>query len=106
MTSSRCSRRSDNVDWQLAYFARYSDLHFTPDPIGDLVFNGVASNVQRQSFVNGVQGDGSYRFNDINTLRAGFFMSGEQRRTQTHPRSQCSSCQRAARSQRHPHRRV
>jgi outer membrane receptor protein involved in Fe transport len=71
-------KKTDNVDWQLAYFARYSDLHFTPDTIGDLAFNGVASNVQRQSFVNGVQGDGSYRFNDVNTLRGGFFVSGEQ----------------------------
>ena len=42
-------QKSDSVDWQLAYFARYSDLHFTPDELGDLVFNGVASNVQRQS---------------------------------------------------------
>ena len=58
---------------QLAYFARYSDLHFTPDTIGDLAFNGVASNVQRQSFVNGVQGDGSYRFNDINTSAGWLF---------------------------------
>ena len=71
-------KKTDNVDLQLAYFARYSDLHFTPDAIGDLAFNGVASNVQRQSLVNGVQGDGSYRFNEINTLRAGFFISGEQ----------------------------
>ena len=50
----------------------------TPDAIGDLVFNGVASNVQRQSFVNGVQGDGSYRLDPAHTLRAGFFLSAEQ----------------------------
>lgn len=71
-------QKSESIDWQLAYFARYSDLHFTPDELGDLVFNGVASNVQRQSFVNGVQGDGSYKVNDTHTLRAGFFVSGEQ----------------------------
>ena len=71
-------KKTDNADVQLAYFARYSDLHFTPDILGDLEFNGVSSNVQRQSLVNGVQGDGSYRFNDINTVRAGFFVSGEQ----------------------------
>jgi len=71
-------KKVDNVDWQLAYFARYSDLHFAPDTLGDLAFNGVASNVQRQSLVNGIQGDGSYRFNDANTLRGGFYMSGEQ----------------------------
>jgi len=70
--------KADNVDVQLAYFARYSDLHFTPDFLGDLFFNGVASDVQRQSFVNGVQGDGSYKVNETHTLRAGFFISGEQ----------------------------
>ena len=71
-------KKSDNVDWQLAYYSRYSDLHFTPDPLGDLVFNGVASNVQRQSFANGLQGDGSYRLNDLHTLRAGFVVNAEQ----------------------------
>ncbi len=71
-------KKVDNVDWQLAYFSRYSDLHFTPDEVGDLAFNGVASNVQRQSLVNGVQGDESYRLNDAHTLRGGFYASGEQ----------------------------
>ena len=71
-------KKGDGVDWQLAYFARYSDLHFNPDQLGDLVFNGVASDVQRQSLVNGVQADGSYRMNAASTLRAGFFASGEQ----------------------------
>ena len=32
-----------------------------PDPIGDLVFNGVASDVYRQSFVNGIQEDTAWR---------------------------------------------
>ncbi len=71
-------KKVDNVDWQLAYFSRYSDLHFTPDTLGDLAFNGVASNVQRQSLVNGVQGDGSYRLDSVHTLRGGFYASGEQ----------------------------
>ena len=35
----------------------YSSLRFDPDPIGDLVFNGVAATVVRTSFLNGVQGD-------------------------------------------------
>jgi outer membrane receptor protein involved in Fe transport len=71
-------RKLGDTDLQLAYFARYSDLHFTPDKVGDIIFNGVASNVERRSFVNGVQGDGSYRFNDANTLRSGFYVSGER----------------------------
>jgi len=71
-------RKLVDTDFQLAYFSRYSDLHFTPDKVGDIIFNGVASNVERRSFVNGVQGDGSYRLNDANTLRSGFYASGER----------------------------
>ncbi|MBS0234907.1 MAG: TonB-dependent receptor [Proteobacteria bacterium] len=71
-------RKIENGDYQIAYFSRYSDLHFNPDDVGDLVFNGIASDVQRRSFLNGIQGDGSYRFNAYNTLRAGFTVSAEQ----------------------------
>ena len=38
----------------------------------------MASNVQRQSFANGLQGDGSYRLNDLHTLRTGFVVNAEQ----------------------------
>jgi opacity protein-like surface antigen len=69
-----------NLDMQLAYYNRYSDLHFVPDPVGDLLFNGVASDVFRSSFLNGISGDGAYRLNDAHTIRAGFFAQGEQTR--------------------------
>ena len=42
------------------------------------MINGVASNVTRQSYTNGIQADGSYRINPANTIRTGFFVSGEQ----------------------------
>ena len=69
--------RTGDANMQLAYFARYSDLHFFPDEVGDIIFNGVASNVERRSFLNGVQGDGSYTFSAANTLRSGFYVSAE-----------------------------
>lgn len=71
-------RKIENGDYQIAYFSRYSDLHFKPDDTGDLFFNGIASDVQRRSFLNGLQADGSYRLNAYNTLRAGFTVSAEQ----------------------------
>lgn len=67
-----------NFDTQLSFFSRYAEIHFVPDIFGDLVFNDVASDVTRQSVLNGVQFDGSYRVNDVHTLRAGFAVSGEQ----------------------------
>lgn len=67
-----------NFDAQLSYYSRYSDLHFVPDPVGDLFGNNVASNVYRSSFLNGVSGDFSYRLSDAHTVRAGFYGHGEQ----------------------------
>src|SRR6202142_809585 len=67
----------NGLDFQLAAFSRYSTLHFVPDTIGDLVFNGIASDVYRRGFANGLQGDGAYRLNDAHTLRAGFTVTGE-----------------------------
>ena len=67
----------NGLDFQLAAFSRYSTLHFVPDTIGDLVFNGIASDVYRRGFANGLQGDGAYKLNDANTLRAGFTITGE-----------------------------
>ncbi|MEA2867757.1 MAG: hypothetical protein QOE39_2472 [Bradyrhizobium sp.] len=68
----------DDIDFQLSYFNRYSQLHFMPDPIGDLVFNGVASDVYRQSFVNGIQEDTAWRVGFAHTLRFGFSVSAER----------------------------
>ena len=66
------------VDYQVSAFSRYSSLRFDPDPIGDLVFNGVAATVVRTSFLNGVQGDAAVRLSDAHTMRIGFSGSGEQ----------------------------
>jgi hypothetical protein len=70
-------KKLNDIDLQLAYFTRYSSVHFVPDPVGDLVFNGVASNVYRSGYLNGIQGDGAYHLNEAHTLRAGFSGSAE-----------------------------
>jgi outer membrane receptor protein involved in Fe transport len=70
--------KGENYDTQLAFFNRYTSVHFVPDVYGDLVFNDVASNVSRESLLNGIQFDGSYRLNNVHTLRAGFAVSGEE----------------------------
>src|SRR5882672_5840006 len=68
----------EDNDFQLSYFNRYSQLHFMPDPIGDLVFNGVASDVYRHSFINGIQEDTAWRVGYSHTLRFGFSVSAER----------------------------
>ena len=68
----------DGFDGQLSYFTRYNELRFTPDPIGDLLINGIASDIGRISYTNGIAADGSYKINGSHTLRAGFSVSAEQ----------------------------
>jgi opacity protein-like surface antigen/outer membrane receptor protein involved in Fe transport len=71
-------RSINGFDGQISYFTRYNDLHFTPDPVGDLLINGIASDISRQSYTNGIQGDASYLITPAHTLRAGFTVSAEQ----------------------------
>jgi outer membrane receptor protein involved in Fe transport len=68
----------EGLDIQTSYFNRTSTVHFQPDVIGDLVFNGVASDIYRRSFINGIQSDGSYRLSDSHTLKFGMTASAEQ----------------------------
>ncbi|HWA08732.1 MAG TPA: TonB-dependent receptor [Opitutaceae bacterium] len=60
-----------NLNYQVSALARASSVHFTPDPVGDLYFNGVASDVDRQLRSGGLQADASYPLGDRHTLRFG-----------------------------------
>ena len=71
-------RSVNGFDGQLSYFTRYDALHFTPDPVGDLLLNGIASDISRQAYTNGIQGDASYILTPAHTLRMGFTVSAEQ----------------------------
>ncbi len=71
-------RHGTDGDAQIAAYTRYANVHFLPDVFGDLEFNDEASNVIRESVLNGIQGDASYLVNDRHTLRFGFAVSGEQ----------------------------
>jgi hypothetical protein len=51
--------KGENYDTQVSFFSRYANVHFVPDIYGDLVFNNVASNVTRESLLNGIQFDGA-----------------------------------------------
>jgi outer membrane receptor protein involved in Fe transport len=73
----------DDKDVQLSIFNRTSTLHFSPDPVGDLLFTGVAQQASRQDVATGMQGDGSWRINDAHTLRAGFLAQIEQASSDT-----------------------
>ena len=60
-----------DLNYQVSAFHQYSQLHFTPDPIGDLIYNGVASDSRRSNSASGAQFDVSYKLHQDHTVRAG-----------------------------------
>jgi outer membrane receptor protein involved in Fe transport len=71
-------KKGTDGDAQIAVFSRYAKVNFVPDVYGDLVFNDVASNVTRESLLNGTQFDMSYIVDARHTLRTGFAVTEEQ----------------------------
>jgi outer membrane receptor protein involved in Fe transport len=67
-----------DLDYQLSAFHRYTDVTYHPDPVGDLVFNGIAAQILRRNDAAGLQADASYRIGNKHTVRAGIFASRER----------------------------
>ncbi len=61
------------LDYRAAYFSRYYRLNFDPDPVGDLIFNGIAARLMHSALVNGIQVDTTYRWNAEHTVGAGIY---------------------------------
>jgi hypothetical protein len=59
---------------QTSFVARFSSLTFEPDPLGDLLYTGIAQNAFKQNTAYALQSDSSYQLNDAHTLRAGVFL--------------------------------
>jgi len=58
---------------QTSLITRYSSLNFSPDPLGDLLFNGISEQAYKRDVAYGLQSDGAYKLSDSHTLRAGVY---------------------------------
>jgi outer membrane receptor protein involved in Fe transport len=70
-------KSAGDLNFQASVFGRNSGVHFTPDPMGDLYFNGVASDVARDLYSGGLQADASYALGDKHTIRGGVLLLDE-----------------------------
>src|SRR5205814_1351003 len=68
-------KNAGDFNFQASVFNRYSEILFRPDNVGDLIFNGVASRVDRDILSNGGEFDASYKLTDEHTLRGGFIFT-------------------------------
>jgi outer membrane receptor protein involved in Fe transport len=76
-------RSNDKLTTQTSLFARYSTLDFSPDVLGDLIYDGVAQQAAKSDTAAGVQAEGSYRLNDAHTLRGGIIVEVDRATSET-----------------------
>ncbi len=67
-------KNAGNLDLQQSLFIRNSSILFRPDNVGDFVFNGVSSRVDREAITGGAELDASYHLTDSHTLRGGYVL--------------------------------
>jgi outer membrane receptor protein involved in Fe transport len=65
------------LDFQASVFGRYSSLYFTPDPVGDILFTGIAQTAYKRDVAYGTQIEGAYHLGDTHTIRAGFIYQAD-----------------------------
>ncbi|HVW67679.1 MAG TPA: TonB-dependent receptor [Steroidobacteraceae bacterium] len=65
-------------DLQTSASARYTSLTFFPDPLGDLLYTGIAQNAYKRDVAYSWQTDASYHLGDVHTLRFGFYLQHDK----------------------------
>jgi outer membrane receptor protein involved in Fe transport len=68
---------------QASLFSRYSTLSFQPDPVGDLLFTGIAQQARKSDTALGIQLEGVYDLTPAHTLRAGVIVQGDRSTSRT-----------------------
>ena len=71
------------LNWQTSLSARYTSLHFAPDWLGDLLYNGIAQDALKSDLAFAWQTDGSYKLNDTHTVRAGLYLQHDRAQSET-----------------------
>jgi outer membrane receptor for ferrienterochelin and colicins len=74
---------TERLTTQVSLFARYSTLAFTPDGLGDLLYDGVSQAADKTDTAGGVQAEAVYRLTDRHTLRAGVIVEVDHSASQT-----------------------
>ncbi|MBV8781506.1 MAG: TonB-dependent receptor [Phycisphaerae bacterium] len=77
-------KTAGDLSFQLSAFTRYGQIDFRPDPVGDLIFQGVAGAVYNNFVTNGIQFDSADVLNEEHTIRAGLIADYTTEAQNTH----------------------
>ncbi|HEX3887893.1 MAG TPA: TonB-dependent receptor [Phenylobacterium sp.] len=76
-------KTTDKFTGQASIFTRYSELRYTPDVTGELLFNGIAQAARKTDLSFGTQLEGVYKLTDTHTLRGGVIVSTDHTTSDT-----------------------
>lgn len=76
-------RTLGSFDIQVSAFGRFSSLFFTPDPLGDLLFNGIAQTAYKRDEAYGLQAESAWHLASDHTLRAGLIYQADDLTSRT-----------------------
>ncbi len=76
-------RSESSFDFELSGLVRDSLLDFSPDPVGDLLFDGIAQKALKRDRAYGLQAEGAYYLGNRHTLRAGVFVQRDEATSDT-----------------------
>jgi outer membrane receptor for ferrienterochelin and colicins len=71
------------LNWQTSLSARYTSLHFEPDCVGDLLYNGIAQDAFKDDTAIGWQTDAAYQLGAAHTVRAGLYYQHDSAKSDT-----------------------
>jgi outer membrane receptor for ferrienterochelin and colicins len=71
------------LNWQSSVSLRYTSLHFAPDWVGDLLYNGIAQDAFKDDTAVAWQTDGSYKIGATHTVRAGLYFQHDSAESRT-----------------------
>lgn len=76
-------RSQGRFDFQVSGLVRYSSLNFSPDPLGDLLYDGIAQKAVKRDMAYGLQAEGAFALNDVHTIRGGLFLQTDRATSDT-----------------------
>jgi outer membrane receptor protein involved in Fe transport len=71
------------LDFVTSVAARYTSLHFSPDWVGDLLYNGIAQDAFKDDTALSWQTDASYKLSAAHTVRSGFYLQHDSSESTT-----------------------
>ncbi|HTY50599.1 MAG TPA: TonB-dependent receptor [Steroidobacteraceae bacterium] len=78
-----------DLNWQSSLSTRYTSLHFAPDWVGDLLYNGLSQDAFKADTALASQTDAAYTLDADHTLRAGVYLQHDASTSNTTTQALC-----------------